>query len=74
MQTRRLTRTLRSASRRDPVARLVDTTAGNSCGVIPTATASEKSTASITGRPSSTLTTKIDRLSTPPTRASRPEK
>ena len=33
------------------MARLVDTTAGSSCGVMPTATASENSTASMTGRP-----------------------
>ncbi len=39
LHTRRLTRTCRSASRRDPVARLVETTAGNSWGVIPTASA-----------------------------------
>ena len=49
MHTRRLTRTFFSASRREPVARLVDTTAGRSWGVMPTATASENSTASISG-------------------------
>ena len=38
MHTNRLTRTRRRASCRDPAARLVDTTAGSSCGVIPTAT------------------------------------
>ena len=41
---------------------------------MPTATASENRTASMTGRPSATLTTKIVTLSTPPTLASRPEK
>ena len=74
MHTSRLTSTFFAASRRDPVARLVDTTAGSSCGVMPTATARENSTASMTGRPSATLITKIVTLSTPPTFASSPEK
>ena len=39
MHTSRLTSTFFSASRREPVARLVDTTAGSSWGVMPTATA-----------------------------------
>ena len=51
MHTSRLTSTFFSARRRDPVARLVETTAGSSCGVMPTATASENRTASMTGRP-----------------------
>ncbi len=74
MHTSRLTSTFFSARRRDPVARLVDTTAGSSCGVMPTATARENSTASMTGRPRATLTTKIVTLSTPPTLANSPEK
>ena len=41
---------------------------GRSCGVIPTATANENSTASISGRPSSRFTTRIVTLSTTPTR------
>ena len=55
MHTSRLTSTLRRASRRDPVARLVDTTAGSSCGVMPTAMARENSSASRSGRCSTTL-------------------
>ncbi len=74
MHTSRLTSTFFSASRRDPVARLVETTAGSSCGVMPTATASENRTASMTGRPRATLITKIVTLSTPPTLANSPEK
>ena len=61
MQTNRLTSTLRSASCRDPGARLVLTTAGSSCGVMPTAIASANSTESITGRRSSRL---VIRMST----------
>ena len=74
MQTSRLTSTFLSARRRDPVARLVETTAGSSCGVMPTATASENRTASMTGRPSATFVTKIVALRTAPTLASIPEK
>ena len=37
MHTSRFTRTLSRARRRDPDARLVLTTAGSSCGVMPTA-------------------------------------
>ena len=59
MQTRRLTRTLRRASRRVPTARLVLTTAGRSWGVMPTAMASEKSSDSINGLCSSTFVTRI---------------
>ena len=47
MQTSRLTRTFRRASWRVPVARLVLTTAGSSCGVMPTAIARENSSDSI---------------------------
>jgi len=49
MQTSRLTSALERASCRDPAARLVDTTAGSSWGVIPTAIDSENSSASMTG-------------------------
>ena len=49
MHTSRLTSTLRRLIRRDPAARLVDTTAGSSCGVMPTAIASENSKASRIG-------------------------
>ena len=73
MLTSRFTRTLCAANRCAPVARLVDTTAGSSCGVIPTAIASEKSTASISGRPRATLITRIARLRTPATFARSPE-
>ena len=72
MHTSRLTSTFFAASRREPVARLVETTAGSSCGVMPTATARENRTASMTGRPSATLITKIVTLSTPPTLANKP--
>ena len=71
MHTRRLTRTLALASRREPVARLALTTAGSSCGVIPTAIASAKSTESITGRCNSRLVIKIITVSTIATRSSR---
>ena len=60
MHTSRLTSTLRRLIRRAPAARLVETTAGSSCGVIPTAIASEKSNASMIGLCSTTLITKID--------------
>ena len=60
MHTSRLTNTLRPARRRDPVARLVLTTAGNNCGVIPTAMANANSAESITGRRSSRLVTRIN--------------
>ena len=46
MHTNRLTRTLRLLICRAPAARLVDTTAGSSCGVMPTAMAREISRAS----------------------------
>ena len=71
MHTRRLTSTLSSASRRDPVARLVLTTAGSSCGVMPTAIASANSTESITGRCSSRLVTRISTVSVIATHSSR---
>ena len=60
MHTNRLTRTLRRASRRDPVARLALTTAGSSCGVMPTAIARANSTESITDRRRNRLVIKID--------------
>ena len=49
--TRRLTSTFAAASRREPAARAVVTTAGSSCGVIPTAIARAKSNDSTSGRP-----------------------
>ena len=55
MLTNRLTSTLRRASCRDPDARLLLTTAGNSCGVMPTAIASANSSESMMGRRSSRL-------------------
>ena len=67
MHTSRLTSTLRRLIRRDPAARLVDTTAGSSCGVMPTAMASENSRASMIGLCSATLITKIDVVSAPAT-------
>ena len=73
MHTSRLTRTLSRASRRDPVARLVLTTAGNSCGVMPTAIASANSTESITGRRSSRLVARIITVSVIATCSSRYE-
>ncbi len=57
--TSRLTSTLRRASWREPLERLTLTIAGSSCGVIPIAIASENSSASMIGRCSSTLTTKM---------------
>lgn len=60
MHTSRLTRTLRRRIRRDPAARLVDTTAGRSCGVIPTAIAKLKSRASMIGLCSRMLAMKIE--------------
>ena len=67
MHTSRLTSTLRRANCRDPAARLVETTAGSSCGEIPTAIASENSSASSTGLCSATLMMKIAPVSTPAT-------
>ena len=67
MHTRRLTRTPWRARRRDPVARLVVTTAGRSCGVIPTAIARENRTDSSNGRCKSRLITKIELVKTPAT-------
>jgi hypothetical protein len=66
-QTSRLTSTLRWASCREPAARLVETTAGSSCGEIPTAIDSENSSASSTGLCSATLMTKIAPVSAPAT-------
>jgi len=73
MHTSRLTRTLRRASCREPAARLVETTAGSSCGEMPTAIAREKSSASITGRSSRRFTAKIPAVSTPATLTSSSE-
>jgi hypothetical protein len=73
MHTKRLTRTLRWASRRDPVARLVLTTAGNSCGVIPTAIAKANNTESITARCSSRLVMMMSTVSVIATHSSREE-
>ena len=73
MLTSRFTSTLRRASRRDPVDRLTVTIAGRSCGVSPIAIASENSSASMNGRCSTRLMTKIDVVSTPATRTSRNE-
>ena len=74
MQTSRLTSTLRRLIWRDPAARLVETTAGSSCGVMPTAMASEKSRASRNGLWSSTLMTKIEVVRAPATLTSSIEK
>ena len=74
MHTRRLTRTPWWARRRDPVARLVVTTAGSSCGVIPTAIASENSSDSSSDRCKIRLMTKIEVLRTPATSTSSTEK
>ena len=60
MQTRRLTITLRRASRRAPVARLTVTIAGSSCGVRPTAIASANRADWSSERPRATLMTKIE--------------
>ncbi len=60
MLTNRLTKTLRLASSRDPEARLLLTTAGSSCGVMPTAMASANSTDSMTGRRSITLASRMN--------------
>jgi hypothetical protein len=67
MHTSRLTRTLERASCRDPAARLVETTAGSSCGEMPTAIDSENSSAVMTGLCSATLMMKIAPVSTPAT-------
>ena len=74
MHTSRLTSTLSRASRREPDARLVLTTAGSSCGVIPTAMARPNSKDSITGRRSSRLVTMMTTVSVIATRSSRYEK
>ncbi len=59
MHTIRMTSTCRRARDRAPADRLVLTTAGSSCGVIPTAMASENSSASTQERPSTMLATRI---------------
>ena len=71
MHTNRLTSTFALASCRDPVARLVLTTAGSSCGVIPTAIASENSTESMIGFANSRLLTKMTTISAIATCSSR---
>jgi len=48
------------------MARLVDTTAGSSCRVMPTAIASENSSASMIGLCSATLMMKMDVVNAPP--------
>ena len=73
MLTSRFTSTLRRARRREPVERLTVTIAGSSCGVRPIAIASENSSASMNGRCSTRLITKIDAVSTPATRTRRKE-
>ena len=73
MLTSRFTSTFWRASRREPVDRLTVTIAGRSCGVSPIAIASENSSASMNGRCSTMLITKIDTVSTPATRTSRNE-
>ena len=72
--TSRFTSTRFRASLRDPLARLTETIAGSSCGVMPMAIASENRSASIRGRESATLMTKIETQRTPATFTSRPEK
>ena len=74
MHTRRLTSTLRRRIRFDPAARLVDTTAGSSWGVIPTAMARENNSASRIGFCSTTLMAKIETVSAPATYTSSREK
>lgn len=64
--TRRLTRTRLRASARDPVDRLTETIAG-SWGVMPIAMAKLNRKASINGRESATLITRIETVSTPAT-------
>ena len=70
MQTNRLTKTLSRANRRDPVARLVLTTAGSSCGVMPTAIASANNE-SMTDRRSNRLVTKMSAVRVSATHSSR---
>jgi hypothetical protein len=73
MLTRRLTSTFLRANRREPVDRLTVTIAGRSWGVRPIAIARENNSASMNGRCSTRLITKIDAVSTPATRTSRNE-
>ena len=72
--TSRFTSTRLRASLRDPLARLTETIAGRSCGVMPMAIASENRSASISGRESATLMMKIETQRTPATFTSRLEK
>jgi hypothetical protein len=62
--------TCSAAIRRAPVERLTLTMAGSSCGVSPTARASENSSESTSGRCSTRLTTKIAVTSTTMARTS----
>ena len=71
MHTNRFTSTLALASWRAPVARPVLTTAGSSCGVIPTAIASENSTESMIGFCNSRLLIKMITISATATCSSR---
>ena len=59
MASRRLTMTFSAAIRRAPADRLTLTMAGSSCGVRPTASASENSSESTSGRCRTRLTTKM---------------
>ena len=60
MATSRFTRTFFAASALEPAERLTVTMAGIISGAMPTAMASEKSSASIRGRANSTLTMKMN--------------
>ncbi len=68
MATSRFTNTFFAASALDPDERLTVTIAGIISGAIPTAMASEKSRASIKGRASTTLMTKMKAVSAAATR------
>ena len=74
MLMRRLTTTRFLARLRAPEARLMVTIAGSSCGVRPTAMASENNADSRIGRPSSELITKMPPAKTAVTLTSRIEK
>ena len=64
MATSRLTSTFLAARAREPVERLTVTMAGIISGAMPTAMAREKSRASMSGRDSATLTTKMNTVRT----------
>jgi hypothetical protein len=74
MQTSRFTSTFRLAMRRDPVARLVLTTAGSNCGVMPTAMARENRIESRSGRARMRLVIRMKLVSTRAIVSSSPEK